>query len=217
MLSGRDREPSESSLAADAEGSRPHLQAANRLGSRMSAGLWHAPLLSWPLPAAAVLRDATWSRCGFAMPPFRRVVRGCVAGAPSGRRLRPAAALRAASSVTFLPFILPWMIRIRLCAVIVGVLLRVPFRREAVDQRLRHVEFGLADVRWPAGRRAAPRPPVRRAKRITDSTIASSMTSTAARCCVSRRMNFAMPTRPDSRMASRSSAYARSPPFAGVM
>ena len=44
------------------------------------------------------------------------------------------------------------------------------------------------------------------ANRIIDNTMAWSITSTAARCCASRRMNLAIPIRPDSRSASRSSA-----------
>ena len=39
---------------------------------------------------------------------------------------------------------------------------------------------------------------------------------TAARCCASRRMILATPMRPESRIASRRSAYARSAPLPGV-
>ena len=93
-------------------------------------------------------------------------------------------------------------------AVLVGVLRRIPFGREVLDEHPGHVELGLAHL---LARREFQLRRVDQLVRVSQacvSTSASSMTSTAARCCASRMMIFAMPTRPDSFSASRSSAYA---------
>ena len=102
----------------------------------------------------------------------RRAVRGCGAAAPSGRRLRPGAALRRLRASTFLPFILPLMIRIRFSRYS-----SVYFDGSHSAARLLTSAFAMSSsvlrILRPPGSSNCAASTSSSAKRMTDSTMAS--------------------------------------------
>ena len=99
-------------------------------------------------------------------------------------------------------------------AVLVGVFLRVPLCGEIVDQLQGHLHLRRADSRRLGKLEVGEIGElVRKAHHREHDRVPDDLDG--RQCCASRRIIFAIPTFPDSRIASRRSAYERSAPLPG--